>query len=53
MTFTLNKKPTNTVSMEKNTNYSFTFFEKTQTKITLGSKFDNTPQNVVSALNIR
>ena len=39
MTFTLNKRPTSTVSMEKNTNYPFTFFEKAHKRPSLGSKF--------------
>ena len=48
MTFTQNNKPTNTVSMEKNTNYSFTFFEKTQKKRSVGSKFENKLQTAIS-----
>ena len=43
------KKNTNTVSMEKETNYPFTLFEKkTQKKRSLGSKFENKPPTVVS-----
>ena len=41
MTLTQKQKPSNTVSKEKNTNYPFYFFEKTQTKCSLGSKFKN------------
>ena len=45
MTFTQNKKSTNTVSMEKNTNYPFIFFEKkTRKKRSLGSKIENKQQ---------
>ena len=41
MTFTQNKKPSNTVSYGKNHNYPFTFYEKAHTKSSLGSKFEN------------
>ena len=41
MTFTQKQKPSNTVSKGKNTNYPFTFFERTNTKCSLGSKFKN------------
>ena len=41
MTFTKKQKPSNTVSIEKNTNYPFTFFDKAHTKCSLGSKFKN------------
>ena len=44
MTFTQNKKPSNTVSNGKNHNYPFTFYEKAHTKSSLGSKFENKPQ---------
>ena len=48
MTFTQNKKPSNTVSNEKNHNYPFTFYEKAHTKSSLGSKFENKPQTAIS-----
>ena len=48
MTFTQKQKPSNTVSIEKNTNYPFTFFEKTHTKCSLGSKFKNKSLTAVS-----
>ena len=48
MTFTQNKKPSNTVSNGKNHNYPFTFYEKAQTKSSLGSKFENKPQIAIS-----
>ena len=49
MTFTQNKnKPTSTLSMEKNTNSSITFFEKTQKKGSLCSKFESKLQTAVS-----
>ena len=48
MTFTQKQKPSNTVSKGKNTNYPFTFFEKTHTKCSLGSKFKNKPLIAVS-----
>ena len=48
MTFTQKWKPSNTVSKEKNTNYPFTFFKKTHTKCSLGSKFKNKPLIAVS-----
>ena len=48
MTFTQNKKPTNTSSMEKKTNYPFTFFGKTQEKRSFGSKLENKPQTAIS-----
>ena len=48
MTFTQKRKPSNTVSKEKNTNYPFTFFEKTHTKCSLGSKFKYEPLTAVS-----
>ena len=44
MTFTQNKKSSNTVSNGKNHNYPFTFYEKAHTKSFLGSKFENKPQ---------
>ena len=44
MTFTQNKKPSNTVSNGKNHNFPFTFYEKAHTKNSLGSKFENKPQ---------
>ena len=48
MTFTQNKKPSNTVSNGKNHNYPFTFYEKAHTKSSLGSKFENKPQTAIS-----
>ena len=48
MTFTQKQKPSKTVSNEKNTNYTFTFFEKAHTKRSLGSKFKNKPLIAVS-----
>ena len=48
MTFTQKQKPSNTVSIEKNTNYPFTFFEKAHTKCSLGSNFKNKPLIAVS-----
>ena len=48
MTFTQKQKPSNTVSKGKNTNYPFTFFEKTHTKCSLESKFKNKPLIAVS-----
>ena len=48
MTFTQNKKQSNTVSNGKNFNYPSTFFEKGHTKSSLGSEFINKPQIVVS-----
>ena len=48
MTFTQKQKPSNTVNKEKNTNYPFTFFGKTHTKCSLGSKFKNKPLIAVS-----
>ena len=48
MTLTQKQKPSNTVSKEINTNYPFTFFEKTHTKCSLGSKFKNKPLTAVS-----
>ena len=48
MTFTQNKKPSNTVSNEKNHNYPFTFYEKAHTKSSLGSKFENKLQTAIS-----
>ena len=48
MTFTQNKKPSNTVSNEKNHNYPFTFYEKAHTKNSLGSKFENKQQTAIS-----
>ena len=48
MTFTQKQKPSNTVSKRKNTNYPFTFFEKTHTKCSLESKFKNKPLIAVS-----
>ena len=50
MTFTENKKPSNTVSNNKNSNYPFTFFEKAHTKNSLGSKFDNKLEIAVSGI---
>ena len=47
MTFTQNKKPSNTVSSDRNSNYPFTFYEKTRTKSSLGVKFDNKPQTAI------
>ena len=47
MTFTQNKKPSNTVSNGKNYNYPFTFYEKAHTKSSLGSKFENKPQTAI------
>ena len=44
MTFTQNKKPSNTVS----NNYPFIFYEKAHTKSSLGSKFKNKPQTAIS-----
>ena len=37
--------------MEKNTNYPFTFFEKTQRKRSLCNKFKNKPQTSISGTN--
>ena len=48
MTFTQKQKLSNTVSNEKKTNYLFTFFKKTHTKCSLGSKFKNKPLIAVS-----
>ena len=48
-TFTQKEKPTNRVSMEKNTNYPSTFFEKTQKKRSIGSIFENKPWTAISA----
>ena len=48
MTFTQNNKPSNTVSSDRNSNYPFTFYEKTRTKSSLGSQFDNKPQTAIS-----
>ena len=47
MTFTQNKKPSNTVSNGKNCNYPFTFYEKAHTKSSLGSTFENKPQTAI------
>ena len=48
MTFTQNKKPSNTVGKNRKFNYPFTFYEKTHTKSSLRSKFDNKPQTAIS-----
>ena len=48
MTFTQKKKQSNTVSSDRNSNYIFTFDEKTRIKSSLGSKFDNKPQTAIS-----
>ena len=48
MTFPQKQKLSNTVSNGKTTNYPFTFFEKSHTKSSLGSKFNNKPQIAVS-----
>ena len=47
-TFTQKQKPLDTLSNGKNTNYPFTFFEKTYTKSSLGNKFSNKPQIAIS-----
>ena len=48
MTFTQNKKQSNTIKNNRNSNYPFTFFEKAHTKSSLVSKLDNKPQTTVS-----
>ena len=48
MTFTQNKKPSNTVGKNRNFNYPFTFDEKAHTKNSLRSKIDNKPQTAIS-----
>ena len=47
MTFTQNKKPSITVSSNKNSIYPFTFVEKVHTKSSFGSKFDGKLQIAV------
>ena len=46
LTFTQNRKPSNTVSNYKNFNYPFIFFEKAQTKSSLGRKINRRLQSL-------